>query len=187
MGWTDERERLQALAQEIDPAVCLTTKNGWFWKAVAWLLLIVTFGAMKRDRFLNDFATTLGPIQAYPEEWPVESVERVLIHESRHTQQARWFSLFIHPWVGLPVMALVYLFLPVPILGAVGRAGLELDAEAFAWKRIVNDPRWGPKFIRKRARNFADTVSDYAYVWTMPRCVLRKWYVSKAEEVIREA
>jgi hypothetical protein len=183
MGWTADRERLEHLAHGIDPAVRLTTKNGWFWRTIAWILFLATFSRFKRERFLQGFATTFGPVQAYPEEWPADSVERVLVHESRHTRQSRVFGLFIHPWVGLPLMALCYLLLPLPAGLALMRAWLELDADRFSWNFQLSHGA-SPDDIRARAGSFAETVSGAAYAWALPGSWLRSWFLKEAEKAI---
>ena len=183
MSWTKDKERLEKLARDIDPAVRLTTKNGWVWKAIAWILFVITFGQFKRETYLERFATTLGPIQGYPESWRVASVENTLIHESRHTQQARAFGLFIHPWVGLPLMFLTYILLPLPLGLAVFRAWLELDADRYRW-RILLMKGADPDDIRERAESFANTVSSAAYAWSLPASWTRKWFLKEAEKAI---
>lgn len=183
MGWTTDKARLEKLARGIDPAVRLVTKNSWIWKAIAWILFLVTFGQFKRERFLKRFATTLGPIQAYPEEWGVSSVERVLVHESRHTRQARAFGLFIHPWAGLLPMAVFYLAVLLPVKLAVARAWLELDADRFSWRHQLSQGA-SPDAIRARADSFADTVSSAAYAWSLPARWTKAWFRKEAEKVI---
>jgi hypothetical protein len=185
MSWTKDKERLEKLAHSIDPAVRLSTKNGWVWKAISWILFVVMFGQFNRESFLNRFATTLGPVQGYPEGWSATQVEHTLIHESRHTRQARAFGLFIHPWVGLPLMFLAYVLLPLPAGLAVFRAWLELDADRYRWRLLLK--RGVPASdIRARAAGFADTVSSAAYGWSLPASWTRKWFLKEAEKAIAE-
>lgn len=185
MGWTSDKERLEELAHDIDPAIRLTTKNGWFWKAIAWILFIITFGRFKREMFLEEFATTIGPIQAYPEAWSAAQVEGALPHEGRHTRQARAFGLFLHPWVGLPPMAVAYLLLPLPMGFAVCRAWLELDADRCRW-RVMLAQGAEPDHVRERAASFAETVSGAAYAWSMPAADIKAWFLGEAEKVIAD-
>lgn len=185
MNWTDDRESLEALACGIDPAIRFTTKNGWFWKAVATILCILSFGMFKRERFLESFATTVGPLQAYPESWSADQVRRALIHESRHTCQARVFGFGIHPWAGVPLMFFAYCLLPLPIGLAVFRAWLELDADRYRWRFLLR--RGTPaSHIRKRAIDFAETVSSAAYMWSLPASWTVKWFEKEAEKAIAE-
>lgn len=186
MSWTDDKESLEALAHDIDPAVCLTTKNGWLWKAVATILFILSFGKFKRERFLESFATTFGPLQAYPESWSASQVSHTLVHESRHTRQARAFGFGIHPWVGLPLMFLTYCLLPLPIGLAVFRVWLELDADRYRW-RVLLRAGIPASYIRQRAREFAETVSSAAYMWSLPASWTVKWFEQEAEKAIAES
>jgi len=182
MSWINDKERYQGIANSIDPSVKLMTKDGWIWKAIAWCLFIITFGVFKRKRFLEHFATTLGPIQAYPRNWPYLT-EGIIVHESRHTRQARWFGFGLHPWIGLPIMALAYLLIPLPLGFAYLRYKLELDADRATWKFWIAQGRT-PDEIRKRATRFAQIVASSAYGWAWPKKWVIKGFLEAAERVI---
>lgn len=186
MSWLAEKNRLQNLAKTLDPAIRLTTKNGWFWRALAWLLFILTFGRFTRETFLRDFATTIGHIQAYPEEWDAVTVERVMYHEGRHTRQARVCSLGIHPMAGLPLMGILYGLVPIPVLGAFFRAWFELDADSFFWRHALANDLMDVDTVRWRAKTFAETISGPAYFWSVWRSLAVWWFRRKAEKVIAE-
>lgn len=196
-SWTERKPELQTLARVIDPSVTLTTKDSWFWALLAWLRLLIGFGSASRADFLTRFATTLGPVQAYPKEWDYEKVRQTLIHESRHTRQSRVFGWFVPvlgwipplaPWVGLLLMAPVYGLLPVPVLGAWCRYRLELDAERFRWRWYLKaTPPWPAEYVRLRAVSFADTISSGQYLWTVPRCWARWGFRRCAERDIAAA
>ncbi|MHC4181518.1 MAG: hypothetical protein ACYSWU_28825, partial [Planctomycetota bacterium] len=105
----------------------LRTKDGWFWRLAAWGLLLVSLGRLKRRRFLQDYASVLGPIQAYPRQW--NCIPRPLIvHEVRHTRQclfAGWFVPILgwvgkrpRVWAGVLPVALVYSLFPLPVFFA---------------------------------------------------------------------
>jgi hypothetical protein len=186
MSWVTEKERLQDQVRVLDPAIRLTTKNGWFWKALAWLLFVLTFGQFKREAFLTNFATTIGHIQAYPEEWDAVTVERVMWHEGRHTRQMRVCGFGIHPMAGLPIMGVLYGLVPFPVLGAFFRAWFELDADSFAWRHALATGSMNAATIRWRAQAFAETISGPAYFWSVWRGLAVWWFVRKAEQVIAE-
>lgn len=186
MSWLEERDQLQEEARKFDRSIRLTSKNGFFWKAVAWLLFIVSFGQFPRERFLTWFATTIGSVQAYPAEWDAGTVRRVMVHESRHCFQARVCGFGIHPMVGLPVMMLLYAFLPLPALFAFFRAWLELDADKASWRHQLANGLADATTIRQRAQAFAETVSGPAYVWSVWRSLAVKWFLGEAEKVIAE-
>lgn len=185
MSWILDKERLQTKAREIDPSICLVTKNNWFWKALSWALFIVSFGKMERDVFLSRFATTMGNIQAYPESWSTHSVEEVMIHESRHTYQARICGFGIHPLVGLPIMGILYFFLPIPFLFAFFRTWFEIDADKTLWKYLL-EKKQNPDVVRRRALCFAETISGPSYAWSMLPMITIWWVNREVEKVIKE-
>jgi len=167
MGWMDHRAYYQDIARKIDGSVIVTTKDHWLWRALAWALYLVTCGwGMKPEVFLTEYATTIGPVQGYPREWP-ELHEETIVHESGHTRQARWFGLGIHPWVGLLPMAIAYLLLPLPVGLAYVRYILELGADKRRWRYML-DHGASPAEIVVRASSFGRTVSSKAYGWAWP-------------------
>ncbi len=186
MSWLMEKETLQEKARKFDQSIRLTSKNGLFWRVVAWLLFIVSFGKFKRESFLENFATTIGHVQAYPASWPTASVERVMVHESRHTRQARVCGFGIHPAVGLPLMAVLYGLLPLPSLLALARLWFELDADKAYWRFALANGSLGPDDIRRRAESFATTVAGPAYFWSTWPSFARRLFAKEAEKVISE-
>lgn len=167
MSWVEDRARYEAVAHEVEPSVVLTTKDTWFWRAIAWFLSAITFGAFPAERFLTRFATTLGPIQAYPRGWGRLS-DGLIVHESRHTRQARWCGLWTHPWVGLPIMGVLYLLLPLPIGLAWFRYRFELDASAAKWRHMLKVGT-APSIVKAEAERFAAVVASAAYGWPWPK------------------
>ena len=87
MSWVNQKEAIQAELSDMGVPVILCTKESWFWRALAVLVGIFA----DRERFLNGFATTIGPMQAYPVVWSRETVLGVGVHEARHT----WHSLVL--------------------------------------------------------------------------------------------
>jgi len=153
-GWLGERARLEALARAIEPSVRIQTKDGAHWRALAWLAAVATGGGISRRTFLEDYATTLGPLHGYPACWSVERVEATLVHEARHTRQARWCGLGLHPWLGMPLFAALYLALPLPVGLGLARLLFELDADRAAWRHALAAGA-APDAVRARAREFA--------------------------------
>lgn len=186
MSWTDDRERLQAEARKLDPAIRLTTKDSRFWRMLAWILFILSFGKFRREDFLTLFATTLGHVQAYPREWGTASVERVMVHEGRHSWQARICGFGIHPVAGLPLMAVLYGLLPLPALLAVFRAWFELDADRAYWRHGLTNGTMDATGVRRRAQSFAETISGSAYLWSVWRGLAVRWFMRAADKVIAE-
>ncbi|CAG1009459.1 hypothetical protein MYXO_03870 [Myxococcaceae bacterium] len=184
-GWLDERSRLEALARAIEPSVRIETKDGWIWRALGRLAAIATFGGISKRRFLEDFATTLGPLQGYPAAWSAGRVEMILVHEARHTYQARLCGFGLHPWLGIPIFAVLYLALPVPLGFAWLRLLFELDADRAAWRHALARGA-SPHEIRARARAFAAVVCSGSYGWAMPRGIGERVFERAAERVITE-
>jgi len=166
--WVGERGRLEALARAIEPSVRVQTKDGVHWRALAWLAAIATVGGISRRTFLEDYATTLGPLHGYPAGWSAERVEATLVHEARHTRQARLCGLGLHPWLGLPLFAALYLALPLPVGLGLARLLFELDADRAAWRRALAAGA-PPDQVRARAREFAARVCSGHYGWPVPR------------------
>jgi hypothetical protein len=189
MSWVNDKSRYEQLAKSVDSSVVLVTKDYWFWKALAWLLLIISFGQFKREKFLTRFATTIGPIQAYPSEWSTLS-EGIIVHESHHTKQARWFGFLIHPWVGLLPMALFYLFLPLPILLAYFRYRLELGADKARWEHTLAQAQTQWEYhrqvsnIKSHAERRAKTLSGWSYIVSWPRPLALWGYRRASKKVI---
>ena len=167
-SWLEDRDRLTALAHEIEPSVRLLTKDALFWRVLGGLAAVCTAGGIKQREFCQGYATTLGPLQAYPREWSSERVEAILVHEARHTWQARMCGLGIHPWLGLPVFAALYLIVLLPLGLAIMRLLFELDAERVAWRHALARGA-APERILARARQFGATVCSATYGWALPR------------------
>jgi hypothetical protein len=182
-SWTGERARLEGLARGIEPSVRLQTKDGRLWRALATLAAVATLGGISRRRFLEDLATTLGPLQGYPAAWSAERVEAILVHEARHTRQARLCGLGLHPWVGLPLFALLYLALPLPLGFAWLRLFFEIDADRACWRHALSRGA-PPEEIRARARSFGRIVCSGAYGWPVPARLGLRAFERAAERVI---
>lgn len=183
MSWLDEHARLEAIARAIEPSVRLVPKEGRFWRSVGVLASLVTLRGISVEVFLRDYATAIGPLQGYPRGWSVERVERTLVHEARHTRQARWFGFGTHPWLGLPLFGLFYLGLPLPAGVAVARFWFELDADRAAWRHALASGA-SPEWVRARAAEFAGRVCSGHYGWPIPRALGVAWFGRSAERVI---
>jgi hypothetical protein len=166
--------------------VRLVPKEGTFWNAVGRLASLATLGGISLETFLRDYATAIGPLQGYPRGWSVERVERTLVHEARHTRQARWCGLGLHPWLGLPLFGLLYLALPLPSGAAVLRFLFELDADRAAWRHALASGV-APDAIRSRAVEFGGRVCSGHYGWPIPRWIGVALLARSAERAIRQA
>jgi hypothetical protein len=166
MSWVANRAWVQELAQSIDKSAKVTTKDHWFWRMLGSILAF--FHLMTKQQFLENYATTLGPIQAYPASWDLETVRQVCVHESEHTRQCRLCGFGLSPYLGLPIMGLLYGLFFFPVGLAWFRYRFELGASRKEWQWML---RHGirEEVVRNRAMWFAATVSSSAYGWPWPR------------------
>jgi hypothetical protein len=88
--------------------------------------------------------------------------------------------------VGLPIMTLLYAFLPLPMFFAFFRCWLELDADRAEWRYALAHGTADAAAIRWRAKSFAETVSGPAYMWSVWRSLAVRWFLREAEKVIVE-
>jgi hypothetical protein len=179
VSWLDQRAELQAYAETFDKAAVLMSHSHWFWRAVAFVGFWIPKGR---------FAQTVGPLVGIPDAWSEEQAHRVISHEvGGHVRQFRAFGLWIHPWVGLPLMAVVYGLLFFPIFLAYFRYRLELHADSVKWKTLLKERRSTPDQVRARAQRFATTVASWTYLKPWPAGLVKRGFARKAESVIRKA
>ena len=104
VSWSLQRVELQEALRHIsDLPVILTTKNSWFWSLLGLLLGVLG----QRRNFLDNMATTIGPVIAIPAGWELPVAEIVSLHEIRHVQQYKWFGFGVSAWLGIPLFALL--------------------------------------------------------------------------------
>jgi hypothetical protein len=129
---------------------------------------MITFGKM-RD-YLDSYQTTIGKtvyVTRDWDEWSADDRYVTLRHEAVHLRQFRRWTL--------PVMALLYLFVPLPMGLAYFRARFEW--EAYAETIRATDEVFG----RDAARNLRShvvaqfTSASYGWMWPFRRRVER-WY-----------
>jgi len=194
ISWVIRKDEYLAIAREQHPAVILTTKDAWIWKAIAAVVMCLTFGGIGYREFLENYATTIGPVQAYPRQWSKLS-RRLLVHECRHTAQCAWFGWAVpilgwffpklRPWVGLPLYGLAYLLIYLPLGLAFVRLCFEVDADRASYARMLIDGDSADRVLL-RARAFAAKVCGGNYGWAWPK----KWglarFVKAAEEAIAD-
>jgi hypothetical protein len=184
MSWVDHKAEYEEISRSIDPAVRLVTKDAWPWKVLAALVMVFTFGGISYRKFLEGYATTIGPIQGYPRKALYLS-RSLLIHEARHTRQARWFGLWSHPWVGLPLFAVFYLLLPLPLGLAWFRFRFELDAHVASWRWMLANG--APEdSVMLHADYAAKRVCGGNYGWSWPQSWGWETFIKKARQIIEE-
>lgn len=152
-----------------DPRVTILHKGeSRFCRVLDRALRILTFG--KQDRFLTSYTTTLGRRIYVPDDWeryPAGDRLCILRHELIHVRQFRRLTF--------PGMALVYLFLPLPMGFAAGRAWLEWqgyrETLAATWQVFGRAAAHDPELHADIVKRF--TGPDYAWMWISRRSVER--------------
>lgn len=176
MSWLLKEEEFKKQAKTIDKSAKLYTKDNWFCRFMAWFLFIISAGQFKRERFLEDFATTIGNLVFIPKEWSEWSCKTTLIHECRHIRQFRYMGLGIHPMVGLPIAAIVYFLLLFPVLLAFGRLLMEYDADMFECDELLKESSDNCDFVSIMMTNRADSLSSKDYIWAVPNFISKSLY-----------
>lgn len=133
-------------------------------------LFVVTLGRM-RD-YLDNFQTTIGRtvyVTADFDDWDADRRYVTLRHEAVHLRQFRKWSL--------PIMALLYVLLPLPVGLAYFRARWEREAYAESIRAAAEV--WGPAYPRRpefRAHIIDQfTGPSYGWMWPFP-AGLQRWY-----------
>jgi hypothetical protein len=178
MKWGYAKHALTTYARTFDRSAVLMPHSHWFWRAV----LFVGFWIPR-----GKFAQTIGPLVGIPDDWTIEAVRSVIPHEvGGHVRQFRWFGLWIHPWAGLPLMALVYGLLFFPVFLAYFRYRLELHADSVKWRTRLAEGQSSPSDVMHRAQRFADTVASWTYLKPWPAGLVKRGFVRAAKRVIEE-
>jgi hypothetical protein len=183
-SWLKDKEALQTFARSIDSSIILMSKEHWLWVVISYLLRFL----MPREKFLNKFATTIGPLHGYPKGYSTEDVRRVIPHEGRHTQQVRACGLFIPyigPWLGIIPMTILYVLL-LPVGFNWFRYKFELDANVASWKYKVNNMGWSLDAIEVAAYRTAKIVGSRSYGWPLPQKRVIKGFLNSYDKLKRE-
>lgn len=147
-----------------------------FMKILNVLLTIVTFGQMKG--FMTTFTTTIGTTVYVPSTWDTSNTAdkcTLLRHERIHMRQAKR--------MGRWKFSLTYIFWPLPLGLAKGRASLEMEAYTETM-RAWND--YGANILQAGYR--ADmigyfTTGAYGWMWPFPTDI-GDWYDATAKQVL---
>lgn len=146
-------------------------------RAIDWALKAVTAGRMRS--YMTAYQTTIGETVYVTADWdgrPADDRYITMRHERMHLRQ---FDIY-----GLPVMAVLYLLLPMPMGLAWFRAHFEREAyeETIRAAAAVH----GVEHVRDTA--FRDRIIDqftgpsYGWMWPFRRS-LEQWYAGVLEEV----
>ncbi|MBL8787861.1 MAG: hypothetical protein JNJ59_23365 [Deltaproteobacteria bacterium] len=161
------RAYVEALTRD-ERIVVLRKGESRFCRLIDKALRVLTLG--KQDRFLTSYTTTLGRRIYVPDDWdryPAGERYLVLRHEAVHVRQFRRLT-----WPG---MVLVYLFLPVPMGFAAGRAWLEWEGYretlVATWQLEGRAAARSPALENHIAERFSG--ADYAWMWVAEGMVRR--------------
>jgi len=146
-------------------------------RAIHWALVALTAGRMRG--YLTDYQTTIGATVFVSDDWEDRTDDQRYVtmrHERVHMRQFQAYSL--------PVMALLYLLIPLPMGLAWFRARFEKQAyeETIAAAAAV----YGPAHVRDGAfrEHILQQFTGPSYGWMWPfRASLERWYDRVVAEV----
>lgn len=139
-------------------------------RAIHRVLLVVTLGRMRS--YLDSYQTTIGKtvyVTSDWDDWPADQRYVTLRHEAVHLRQFRKLTL--------PVMAVLYVLLPLPMGLAYFRARFEMEAYAESIRAAAEV--WGPSY--PTATGYRNHIIEqfmgpsYGWMWPFRRAVER-WY-----------
>ena len=146
-------------------------------RAIHRALMVLTLGRMRT--YLDSFQTTIGSTIYVTADFaarPADERYVTLRHEAVHLRQFRRLTL--------PVMALLYLLVPLPMGLAYFRARFEQEAYAESIRAAAEV--WGPDYPR-RADYRSYVIGQFtgpSYGWMWPfRSSLERWYDRILESV----
>ena len=161
---------VEALRAEIPGFRIVRKDQSAFHRAIHYALVGVTFGRMRS--YLDSFQTTIGKtvyVTADWDNWASDDRYVTLRHEAIHLRQFRRLSL--------PVMALLYVLLPLPMGLAYFRARFEKEAYAETIRAAAEV--WGSDYARsvEHRKHVIDQFMGPSYGWMWPfRASLERWY-----------
>ena len=161
---------VEALREEIPGFRVVRKDRSAFHRAIHHGLRIVTLGRM--SNYLDSFQTTIGKTVYVTSDWDRMSVDRRYVtmrHEAVHLRQFRKYTL--------PVMALLYVLLPLPMGLAYFRAYFEKEAYAETIRAAADV--WGRDYASStdHRKYVIDQFMGPSYGWMWPfRADLERWY-----------
>lgn len=161
---------VEALRAEIPGFRIVRKDTSTFHRAIHMGLKLVTFGRM--TSYLDSFQTTIGKtvyVTADWDEWEPDERYVTLRHEAIHLRQFRKYTL--------PVMAVLYVLLPLPMGLAYFRACFEKEAYAETIRAAAEVH--GVEYVRgSEHRNYViGQFMGASYGWMWPfRPGLERWY-----------
>lgn len=167
----DRYEKLVAALREEIPGFRVVRKDqSTFHRAIHYALIGLTFGQMRT--YLDSFQTTIGKtvyVTADWDEWEPDERYATMRHEAVHLRQFKKYTL--------PVMAVLYVLLPLPMGLAYFRARFEM--EAYAETIRANAELYGVGYVRgaDHRKHVIGQFMGPSYGWMWPfRRSLDRWY-----------
>lgn len=161
---------VEALQAEIPGFRIVRKDRSRFHRAIHVALRLVTFGRM--TDYLDSYQTTIGKtvyVTCDWDDWPADRRYVTLRHEAIHLRQFRKYTL--------PVMALLYVLLPLPMGLAYCRARFEMEAYAETIRAAAEV--YGPHVPRSdEYRTYVIgqfTGASYGWMWPFKKR-LDRWY-----------
>jgi hypothetical protein len=163
-------ELVRALRSEIPGFRIVRKDHSRFQRAIDRALRVITFGQMRE--YLDGYQTTIGRTIYVTPDWDERGdLDRyvTLRHEAVHLRQFRRWSL--------PLMAFLYLLIPLPLGLAWFRARFEMEAYAESIRAAAEV--WGPSAPREPA--FRERIigqflgPSYGWMWPF-RGAIERWY-----------
>lgn len=159
-----------ALSAELPGFRIVRKDHSRFQRAIHYALFAVTLGRMRG--YLDQFQTTIGRTVYVTPDWDDWDADRryvTLRHEAIHLRQFHRLTL--------PVMVLLYIFIPLPMGLAYFRARFEKAAYAESVRAAAEV--WGPAYP-KRPEYREHVIEQFvgpSYGWMWPfRQHLERWY-----------
>jgi hypothetical protein len=164
-------DRLVAALHDEIPGFRIVRKDrSAFHRAIHHALVVVTAGRMRS--YLDSFQTTIGKtvyVTADWDDWDPDRRYVTLRHEAIHLRQFQRLTL--------PVMAVLYVLLPLPMGLAYFRARFEKEAYAESIRAAAEV--WGADYPRRESyRNYVIAQflgPSYGWMWPFRRS-LERWY-----------
>lgn len=161
---------IEALRAEIPGFRIVRKDQSPLHRAIHHALVVVTFGRMRS--YLDSYQTTIGKTVYVTPDWDDWSADQryvTLRHEAVHLRQFRKLTL--------PVMAVLYLLVPLPMGLAYFRARFEQEAYAESIRAAAEV--WGPSYpTRTEYRSHVvEQFMGASYGWMWPfRRSIERWY-----------
>jgi len=161
---------VEALRVEIPGFRIVRKDQSAFHRAIHHVLRVLTFGKM--TSYLDSYQTTIGKtvyVTSDWDDWDPDERYMTLRHEAVHLRQFRRYTL--------PVMALVYVLLPLPAGLAYGRAKLEMEAYEETIRAAAEVRGLGYVRGAEHRAYVLEQFTGSSYVWMWPfRGYLNRWY-----------